>query len=89
MSTTRSALVAEARCLQCARTAATIRAWQGGLALTALRPEHAESVRRRRCPWCLGNLRVESTEGEEYIRRPITPDELVPRRARPRKDATP
>ena len=83
------ASVFELRCMQCSRSAATARLWPGGLHLTPQNPEHAESVRRRRCPWCLGNLLVVDTQTEEIaVKRRFTPDELVVRPGRPRKAQT-
>jgi hypothetical protein len=76
--------ISELRCLQCSRVAGTARLWPDGLHLTPAPSVDAESVRRRRCPWCLGNLRIEDTQTEEIaVKRRFTPDELVAKRGRP------
>jgi hypothetical protein len=78
---TESVSVIELRCLQCSRVAAIGRKKDGEpLRVTPAPSVDAESVRRRRCPWCLGNLRIEDTATEEIsVRRRFTPDELVVR----------
>lgn len=88
MPITERVSVGELRCMQCSRVAATARLWPGGLHLTPAPSVDTETVRRMRCPWCLGNLRVEDTATEELsVRRRFTPDELVVKRGRPRKEA--
>lgn len=89
MSTTTRLLIAELQCLQCGRTAAKARQQPDGLHLTPRDPAHADILRRMRCPTCLGNLRAEDTEIEVMFRRRFTPDELIPRRGRPRKAVAP
>ena len=84
---TRYAVIAELRCLQCSRTAADAREYPSGIEIVARPACDPEVVGRRRCPWCLGNLRVEDTRNEDIVRRRFTPDELVGRPGRPRREA--
>jgi hypothetical protein len=78
----------DVKCMQCSRVPATARQWPDGLHLTPKAPEHAEAIRRMRCPWCLGNLQIEDTRHEELVvKRRFTPDELVGKPGRPRKAA--
>jgi hypothetical protein len=68
--------------------AAKARLWPDGWHVTGMAPGTGEAVRRRRCPVCLGNLRIEDTATEELmVTRRFTPDELVPKKGRPRKEA--
>ena len=76
-------------CVLCGRTAARA---QGPRAqrftATAIRiqaPEHAETVRRMRCPHCAGALSLQNLEEVYVDRRPLTADEMRPRRGRPPK----
>jgi hypothetical protein len=78
--------IAELRCMQCSRVAGKARLWPDGWHVAGMAPGTAEAVRRRRCPACLGNLRLEDTSTEELmVRRRFTPDELVVKKGRPQK----
>ena len=76
-------------CVLCARTAGRI---QGpslrplpSVSLRVQDPRHVDAVRRLRCPYCSGRLWLQNSEEIHVDRRPLTTDELRPRRGRPRK----
>ena len=76
-------------CLLCARTVASA---QGPRArkfvpnsVRVLRPEHASAVQQMRCPFCAGRLWLQDTEEVFVDRRPLSAEELRPRRGRPPK----
>jgi len=48
-------------------------------------PEHTQAVREMRCPYCTGRLWLQDTEEIYVDRRPLTAEELRPRRGRPPK----
>ena len=50
-------------------------------------PEHLDSIRRMRCPHCAGRLWLQDTEDVYVDRRPLSAEELRPRRGRPPKVA--
>ena len=81
-------------CMLCVRTVASARGPRDHpLTLASLRgaPEHAESIRRLCCPYCRGRLWLEEID-DVYVAAPVPPDDLRPRRARPKKsreDAAP
>jgi hypothetical protein len=76
-------------CLLCSRTVATA---QGPRArkfvptsVRVIRPEHASAVQEMRCPFCAGRLWLQDTEEIFVDRRPLSAEELRPRRGRPPK----
>ena len=76
-------------CVLCVRTAGSV---QGpslrSLTSTSFRvqdPRHVDAVRRLRCPYCSGRLWLQNREEIHVDRRPLTTEELRPRRGRPRK----
>jgi hypothetical protein len=76
-------------CVLCARTAGRL---QGpnlrspmSLSLRVQDPRHVEAVRHLRCPYCSGRLWLQNGEEIHVDRRPLTIEELRPRRGRPRK----
>jgi hypothetical protein len=76
-------------CVLCARTVGRV---QGpnirpltSMSLRVRDPGHADAVRRLRCPYCLGRLWLQNTEEVYVDRRPLTSEELRPRRGRPSK----
>ena len=82
-------LRADLVCVQCARTVGAV---QGPslrqLTLMSLQvqdPRHVDAVRRLRCPYCSGRLWLQNIENIHVDRRPLTADELRPRRGRPPK----
>lgn len=79
----------ELACLLCTRTVAHV---QGPRAprfipssIRVQSPEHMASVRRMRCPHCEGRLWLQDTEEIFIDRRPLSDDDLHPRRGRPPK----
>ena len=79
-------------CVLCTRTVGRVQ----GADLQPLTPvslrvpeaQHADTVRRLRCPYCAGRLWVQNSEEIYVNRRPLTPEELRPRRGRPPKMRT-
>ena len=74
-------------CLLCNRTIAEVR-WPRGRRFTptsvkARAPEHLDAIRRMRCPYCAGRLLVQDTEDVYVDRRPLSAEDLRPRRGRP------
>ena len=78
-------------CLLCSRTVASARGPRDRRFVpTSIRvqaPEHAEAVRRMRCPFCSGRLWLQDAEEVFVDRRPLSADDLRPRRGRPPKVA--
>ena len=78
-------------CLLCARTVASVQGPRDRrLARSSVRlqmPEHADSIRRMRCPYCAGRLWLQDTEDVFVDRRPLSGEDLRPRRGRPPKAA--
>ncbi len=79
-ATVQEILTGEMRCMLCGRTAATARVTNGRAHATVTRPEHAEVVRRMRCPSCGGNLQIVDTAHEVIRTFHLTPADLVPKR---------
>lgn len=84
-ATVQEILTGELRCLQCSRTAATARVLAGRLRVKLSQHEHAEAVKRLRCPSCGGNLQLVDTAYEVVRHFYLTPSDLVPKRGRPAK----
>ena len=78
-------------CLLCGRSIATVQGpLDRAISTTTLKlraAEHIDAVRRMRCPYCEGRLWIQDTEDIYVDRRPLTDDELHPRRGRPPKVA--
>jgi hypothetical protein len=76
-------------CLLCARTVASAQGPRSRKFSPTLvrvhRPEHAEAVQQMRCPYCSGRLWLQDTEEVYVDRRPLSAEELRPRRGRPPK----
>jgi hypothetical protein len=79
----------ELACMLCARITADVQGPRDGRPGTNVvrpcAPEHAESVRRLRCPHCAGRLWFRDSDDVFVDRRPLADDDLHPRRGRPRK----
>lgn len=74
-------------CLLCNRMAGTAEGYRGGpLTIRPLEPWHAEAVERLRCPHCGGRLQVEGAEPVRDARRPLTNEQMTPRRGRPPRE---
>jgi hypothetical protein len=74
-------------CVLCARTVGRV---QGpnlrpltAMSLCVQDPRHVDTVRRLRCPYCSGRLWLQNSEDIHVDRRPLTAEELRPRRGRP------
>jgi biotin operon repressor len=80
MSTSTEIFVGSLTCLQCSRSAATVRVIDGRTHLKLRQSEYAEAVRRRRCPACAGNLQIVDTRYERILHFYLTPADLVPQR---------
>ena len=50
-------------------------------------PEHIDSIRQMRCPYCAGRLWLQDMEDVYVDRRPLSDEDLRPRRGRPPKVA--
>ena len=76
-------------CVLCGRTAGRLQGpnlrSQTSLSLRVQDPQHADAVRRLRCPYCSGRLWLQNSESIHVDRRPLTIEELRPRHGRPRK----
>jgi hypothetical protein len=76
-------------CVQCARTAGRIQGPSArplpSMSLSVQDPRHVDAVRRLCCPYCSGRLWLQNSEAIHVDRRPLTTEELRPRRSRPRK----
>jgi DNA-directed RNA polymerase subunit RPC12/RpoP len=76
-------------CTLCARTAGTAQGSHARpLALTSIRvveADHAEAVRRLRCPYCSGRLWLQDREEIHVGPHTLSGEELHPRRGRPRR----
>ena len=80
---------ADLACVLCARTVGRV---QGpnvrpltSMSVRVQDPGHADAVRRLRCPYCLGRLWLQNSEEVFVDRRPLTDEDLRPRRGRPSK----
>lgn len=76
-------------CLLCSRTVGSAQGrkdqkFTPRLIRTAL-PEHADAIRQMRCPYCSGRLWLQDCEDIFVDRRPLSAEELRPRRGRPPK----
>ena len=76
-------------CLLCSRTVASVQGPQAPrfivTSIRVIRPEHASAVQQMRCPYCSGRLLLQDTEEILVDRRPLSAEELRPRRGRPPK----
>ena len=76
-------------CLMCARTIGSAQGRRDvRFTPTSVRlrqPEHADAVRRMRCPHCSGRLWLQDPEDVYVDRRPLSAEDLRPRRGRPPK----
>ena len=76
-------------CLLCSRTVASAQAPRDRkfvpTSVKEQNPAHAEAVKQMRCPFCTGRLWLQDTEDIYVDRRPLTAEELRPRRGRPPK----
>ena len=76
-------------CLLCSRTVASAQGPRDRKFMPTkvklLKPEHAAAVQQMRCPYCAGRLWLQDTEDVYVDRRPLTAEELRPRRGRPPK----
>ena len=76
-------------CLLCSRTIASVQgppaAKFNATSIRVIRPEHASAVQQMRCPYCSGRLLLQNTEEIFVDRRPLSAEELRPRRGRPPK----
>ncbi len=76
-------------CLLCARTVGTAQGSRSERftprSVRLREPEHAEAIRRMRCPHCSGRLWLQDPEDIYVDRRPLSAEELRPRRGRPPK----
>jgi DNA-directed RNA polymerase subunit RPC12/RpoP len=76
-------------CVLCSRTAGRV---QGPnlrprtpMSVRVQDPQHVDAVRRLRCPYCSGRLWLQNSEEIHVNRRPLTSEDLRPRRGRPSK----
>ncbi len=78
-------------CILCARTIGSAQGPRNQKftprLLRTFRPEHAEAIQRMRCPHCAGRLWLTETEDVYVDRRPLSAEDLRPRRGRPPKVA--
>jgi hypothetical protein len=76
-------------CVLCARTAGKVEGPSlrpmTPMSLHVQDPRHEASVRRLRCPYCLGRLWLQNREEFHVNRLPLDSEELRPRRGRPPK----
>jgi DNA-directed RNA polymerase subunit RPC12/RpoP len=76
-------------CLLCSRIVASAQGPRAKKFIPAsvrvLRAEHASAVQQMRCPYCSGRLWLQDTEEIFVDRRPLSAEELRPRRGRPPK----
>ncbi len=76
-------------CLLCSRTVASAQGPRDRkfvpTQVKVQNPEHAASVRQMRCPFCTGRLWLQDTEEIYVDRRPLSAEDLRPRRGRPPK----
>jgi len=80
---------ADLTCVLCGRTAGKV---QGSslrpytrMSLQVEDPQHLEAVRLLRCPACSGRLWLQNREDVRVSDRPLSSEELRPRRGRPPK----
>ena len=75
---------ADLACMWCSRVSATVTQTTDPPASTisSIRPEHAATVNRYVCPHCGGRLWVQDAMAVVVARRPLTREELCPRRGR-------
>lgn len=79
---------ADLSCLLCSRTIGTATRADGSetVAVSPVRPEHADALRRLRCPYCGGAIFRGAPETVALWRRPLTPEEIEPPKAgRPKR----
>ena len=76
---------ADLSCLLCSRVSATVTQTSGSVvwAVASIRPEDTDTVIRYVCPHCGGRLWVQDAQAVVVARRPLTREELCPRRGRP------
>ena len=78
-------------CLLCNRTVAHVQGpRERRFSPTSVRVqarEHLDSIRKMRCPHCAGRLWLQDTEDVYVDRRPLSAEDLRPRRGRPPKVA--
>jgi hypothetical protein len=76
-------------CLMCARSVGSAQGpRERRFTPTSVRlqsPDHEPSIRQMRCPFCEGRLWLQDTEDIYVDRRPLSADDLRPRRGRPPK----
>ncbi|MFN8524352.1 MAG: hypothetical protein U0821_14730 [Chloroflexota bacterium] len=78
-------------CILCTRAIATAqgpkdRVLEAG-SIKLRNPAHVDAVRKMRCPYCSGRLWLQDTEDVWVDRRPLSAEDLRPRRGRPPKIA--
>jgi hypothetical protein len=76
-------------CLLCNRTIANVQGPRDRrftpTSVKVRAPEHLDAIRRMRCPYCAGRLWLQDTEDIYVDRRPLSAEDLRPRRGRPPK----
>ena len=81
----------ELACLLCARSVGSAQGPRDRkftpASIRVRAPEHAEAVSQMRCPYCSGRLWLQDTEDIYVDRRPLSAEDLRPRRGRPPKIA--